>query len=76
MRLFSPRLGKPLKQVCRNLSRLDMTEGGAIYPDRRAGVSRGHSRCLAGEASEALLGRKVEKLIGGAGNQEAEGPNG
>ena len=44
MRLFSPRLGKPLKQVCRNLSRPDVTEGGAIHSDRRAGVSRGHSR--------------------------------
>ncbi len=36
------------------------TETREIASDRHAEVSRGHSRYYAGEASEALLYRKVE----------------
>jgi len=59
------------------ISRLsERSRGWATGSDRPGEVSRGYSRYEAGEASEALQSRKVEKQIGRAATSFAEGPNG
>jgi hypothetical protein len=51
------------------------TGGSESDPERAAGVSRRHSTVSAGEASEALQGRKAEHRIGGAATRAREGRN-
>jgi hypothetical protein len=50
------------------------TEGGAIFPDRTAEVSRRHSRPGAGEAREAPQGRKAGQRIGQAATRVGRRP--
>ena len=53
--------GLPCALGCR--VRRKLAEGRAIDLDRMGEVSRGHSRCPAGKASETLQCRKTEKRL-------------